>query len=93
MDGPGYQFRDQSQTAFPWLRFEKGKMFYMVCTSQVGTTGEFIDGNTSFSRYSLTHHAERYMCAQDEKGLDWEHHIGLIRSAANSFPALQKSSG
>ena len=58
---PARQFRDQWLTAFPWLCFEEGKMFCMVCTSQDGTTGQFVDGSTSFHTHSLTKHAERYM--------------------------------
>ena len=48
-------------TAFPWLCFEEGKMFCMICTSQDGTTGQFVDDSTSFHTHSLTKHAERYM--------------------------------
>ena len=58
---PARQFKDQWLTAFPWLLFEEGKMFCTVCTSQEGTSGQFVDGSTSFRRYSLSHHAERYI--------------------------------
>ena len=58
---PACQFRDQWLTVFPWLLLEEGKMFCTVCSSQEGTSGQFVDGSTSFRRYSLTHHAERYI--------------------------------
>ena len=58
---PARQFKDRWLTAFPWLLFEEGKMFCTVCASQEGTSGQFVDGSTSFRRYSLSHHAERYI--------------------------------
>ena len=47
------QFYDQWLTEFPWLCFEDGKMFCTVCMSQDSTSGQFVNGSTSFHKHSL----------------------------------------
>ena len=58
------QFYDQWPTEFPWLCFEGGKMFCTVCMSQDSTSGQFVNGSTSFHKKSLIKHAERYSSQQ-----------------------------